>query len=195
MNPISPIKPSNSINPTNSSNPMNPSNRVILLTIDVEDWFQVENLRPCCPVSSWSSYELRVEKNTHRLLDLLDEASDQRSAVSGRPSNVNNKSSESCEFCQEKFRLDEQDEQEVSSAFPDEKQKDPAKTKEGITKSLTGATKAQLNRGTSCCSESTLSQFRPSGAEAPPGRRQETEKRSGRSCKSCLIIFLAVHYS
>jgi hypothetical protein len=44
----------------------------ILLTVDVEDWFQVENLRPCCPVSSWSSYELRVERNTHRLLDLLD---------------------------------------------------------------------------------------------------------------------------
>jgi polysaccharide deacetylase family protein (PEP-CTERM system associated) len=52
----------------------------ILLTIDVEDWFQVENLRPACPVTSWSSYELRVEKNTHRLLDLLDEASLQRSA-------------------------------------------------------------------------------------------------------------------
>ena len=53
-------------------NPMNPSNQFILLTVDVEDWFQVENLRPCCPVSSWSSHELRVERNTHRLLDLLD---------------------------------------------------------------------------------------------------------------------------
>lgn len=45
---------------------------VILLTFDVEDWFQVENLRKACPISSWSSYELRVEKNTLRLLDLLD---------------------------------------------------------------------------------------------------------------------------
>jgi polysaccharide deacetylase family protein (PEP-CTERM system associated) len=56
----------------------------ILLTIDVEDWFQVENLRTCCPVSSWSSYQLRVEQNTHRILDLLDEASAQRSAISGQ---------------------------------------------------------------------------------------------------------------
>ena len=44
----------------------------ILLTIDVEDWFQVENFKQCIPFSSWSSYELRVEKNTHHLLDLLD---------------------------------------------------------------------------------------------------------------------------
>jgi polysaccharide deacetylase family protein (PEP-CTERM system associated) len=75
MNPTSPMNSSNSNNPMNSSNPLNPtnpSNQVILLTIDVEDWFQVENLRACCPVSSWSSYDLRVEKNTHRLLDLLD---------------------------------------------------------------------------------------------------------------------------
>jgi len=54
----------------------------ILLTIDVEDWFQVENLRPCCPVSSWSTFELRVERNTHKLLDLFNEVSCQRSAVS-----------------------------------------------------------------------------------------------------------------
>ncbi len=44
----------------------------ILLTIDVEDWFQVENFKQYIPFPSWPSYELRVEKNTHRLLDLLD---------------------------------------------------------------------------------------------------------------------------
>jgi len=44
----------------------------ILLTFDVEDWFQVENLRPYCPPATWDQYELRVERNTHRLLDLLD---------------------------------------------------------------------------------------------------------------------------
>jgi len=44
----------------------------ILLTIDVEDWFQVENFKQWISFSSWSSYELRVEKNTHRLLDLFD---------------------------------------------------------------------------------------------------------------------------
>jgi len=44
----------------------------ILLTIDVEDWFQVENFKQCLPFSSWAGCELRVEKNTHHILDLLD---------------------------------------------------------------------------------------------------------------------------
>jgi len=44
----------------------------LLLTIDVEDWFQVENFKQWIPFSSWSSCESRVEKNTHRLLDLFD---------------------------------------------------------------------------------------------------------------------------
>jgi hypothetical protein len=47
----------------------------IILTIDVEDWFQVENFKQWIPFSSWSSYELRVEKNTYHLLDLLDSIS------------------------------------------------------------------------------------------------------------------------
>jgi polysaccharide deacetylase family protein (PEP-CTERM system associated) len=46
--------------------------KYILLTIDVEDWFQVENFRPWIPFETWDQYELRVEKNTHRLLDLFD---------------------------------------------------------------------------------------------------------------------------
>jgi peptidoglycan-N-acetylglucosamine deacetylase len=53
----------------------------ILLTVDVEDWFQVENFKPWIPYSSWESCELRAERNTHRILDLLDEASCQRSAI------------------------------------------------------------------------------------------------------------------
>ena len=44
----------------------------ILITIDVEDWFQVENFKQYIPFSSWSSHDLRVEKNTHRILNLLD---------------------------------------------------------------------------------------------------------------------------
>lgn len=44
---------------------------VILLTVDVEDWFQVENLRSCFPLANWSGCELRVEQNTRRLLDLF----------------------------------------------------------------------------------------------------------------------------
>ena len=46
-----------------------------LLTVDVEDWFQVENFKSCIPYSSWPSRELRVERNTHRILDLFDSAS------------------------------------------------------------------------------------------------------------------------
>lgn len=44
----------------------------VLLTIDVEDWFQVENFKPWISFSSWNSKELRVEKNVHCLLDLFD---------------------------------------------------------------------------------------------------------------------------
>jgi polysaccharide deacetylase family protein (PEP-CTERM system associated) len=50
----------------------NKNNNFILLTIDVEDYFQVENFKPWIPFNTWSSYELRVEKNIHRLLDLFD---------------------------------------------------------------------------------------------------------------------------
>lgn len=56
----------------------------ILLTIDVEDWFQVENFKPWIPFSSWSSHELRVEKNTHRILDLLDSFNGPRKTGNGR---------------------------------------------------------------------------------------------------------------
>jgi polysaccharide deacetylase family protein (PEP-CTERM system associated) len=47
-------------------------NHTILLTIDVEDWFQVENFKKCIPYSSWPNCELRVERNVHKILDLLD---------------------------------------------------------------------------------------------------------------------------
>ncbi len=50
------------------------SSRYFLLTIDVEDWFQVENFKTSIPLSSWSSCESRVEKNTHLFLDFLDTA-------------------------------------------------------------------------------------------------------------------------
>jgi polysaccharide deacetylase family protein (PEP-CTERM system associated) len=48
------------------------SSKLILLTVDVEDWFQVENFKPWIPCDSWDSFDLRVERNTHRLLDLFD---------------------------------------------------------------------------------------------------------------------------
>jgi polysaccharide deacetylase family protein (PEP-CTERM system associated) len=43
-----------------------------LLTVDVEDWFQVENLRFLYPCDIWNKQELRVERNTRQLLDLFD---------------------------------------------------------------------------------------------------------------------------
>ena len=49
------------------------SKKAILLTVDVEDWFQVENFKPWIPFSTWDSCDLRVERNVHRLLDLFDE--------------------------------------------------------------------------------------------------------------------------
>lgn len=51
---------------------MNSSNSTILFTVDVEDWFQVENFRQWIPFETWNRCELRVEQNVNRLLDLLD---------------------------------------------------------------------------------------------------------------------------
>jgi polysaccharide deacetylase family protein (PEP-CTERM system associated) len=51
----------------------------ILLTFDVEDWFQVENFKQWIPFATWNSRELRVERNVHRLLDLLDKGCGVRS--------------------------------------------------------------------------------------------------------------------
>lgn len=55
--------------------------RHLLITVDVEDWFQVENFRDCIPFSSWPSCQMRVEQNTHVLLDLFDSAAEK----SGQP--------------------------------------------------------------------------------------------------------------
>jgi len=64
----------------------NKNNKFILLTIDVEDWFQVENFKPWIPFNTWPSYELRIEKNTHRLLDLFDSITyRKKSKISGLP--------------------------------------------------------------------------------------------------------------
>lgn len=44
------------------------------MSIDVEDWFQVENFKAFIGFDSWPSRELRVEANTDRLLRLFHEA-------------------------------------------------------------------------------------------------------------------------
>jgi polysaccharide deacetylase family protein (PEP-CTERM system associated) len=43
------------------------------LTIDVEDYFQVSAFERCVSRECWDSYPLRVEGNTSRILDILDE--------------------------------------------------------------------------------------------------------------------------
>ena len=44
----------------------------ILLTFDIEDWFQVENFKKYISYSSWDSKEFRAEKNVHEILNILD---------------------------------------------------------------------------------------------------------------------------
>ncbi len=41
------------------------------ISIDVEDWFCVANLRGAIDYKDWDKQELRVARNTHRILDLL----------------------------------------------------------------------------------------------------------------------------
>ncbi|HEX2249092.1 MAG TPA: polysaccharide deacetylase family protein, partial [Gemmatimonadales bacterium] len=43
------------------------------MSVDVEDWFQVENLKPAIRRDSWDSQERRVERNTMRILEILSE--------------------------------------------------------------------------------------------------------------------------
>jgi polysaccharide deacetylase family protein (PEP-CTERM system associated) len=43
------------------------------MTIDVEDYYQVSAFESCVRFEDWPSHESRVERNTLRLLDILDE--------------------------------------------------------------------------------------------------------------------------
>lgn len=43
------------------------------ISIDVEEWFQVENLKSAIPRSTWDDYPLRVEENTQQILDIFEE--------------------------------------------------------------------------------------------------------------------------
>ena len=55
----------------------------VLLTFDVEDWFQVENLRALFPEPAWDFQPLRVEEATERILDALDAAGAERNGLKG----------------------------------------------------------------------------------------------------------------
>ncbi len=48
--------------------------KTFCFTVDVEDWFQAENLRAFHPPSSWDERESRVERNTRRILDVAADA-------------------------------------------------------------------------------------------------------------------------
>jgi len=52
--------------------PVSCTGKKILLTFDIEDWFQVENFKSHIDYSSWPTQEFRVERSTHELLNLLD---------------------------------------------------------------------------------------------------------------------------
>jgi polysaccharide deacetylase family protein (PEP-CTERM system associated) len=53
------------------STPSDPPKSII--SVDVEDYFQVESFAGVVDRARWGDYECRVEPNTRRLLDLLDE--------------------------------------------------------------------------------------------------------------------------
>lgn len=53
---------------------MEPTSKSVtnIVSIDVEDWFQVENFAPAIPRTSWESYPLRVERNVDAILGILE---------------------------------------------------------------------------------------------------------------------------
>lgn len=55
------------------STPPADGDRRAAMSIDVEDWFHVANLAGVIPRHTWDQRELRVERNTERMLELLDE--------------------------------------------------------------------------------------------------------------------------
>jgi polysaccharide deacetylase family protein (PEP-CTERM system associated) len=46
----------------------------VAITIDVEDWFHAENLKAAVRGIGWDNCELRVERNTMRMLEILEAA-------------------------------------------------------------------------------------------------------------------------
>ena len=46
-----------------------------IMTVDVEDWFHVENLKRVIPRSTWDDRDTRIVRNTSRMLELLEQES------------------------------------------------------------------------------------------------------------------------
>ncbi|RME75674.1 MAG: DUF3473 domain-containing protein [Planctomycetota bacterium] len=53
---------------------MSPETLEGAISVDVEEYFHVENLREAAPPHTWDELPSRVEHATHRVLDLFDEA-------------------------------------------------------------------------------------------------------------------------
>jgi len=63
------------VNAATAYAPPAPASRTLgpaAMSIDVEDWFHVENLKHAVSRASWETRELRVERNTELMLELLD---------------------------------------------------------------------------------------------------------------------------
>lgn len=64
--------------------PATPNQIVNALTIDVEDYFQVNAFSKVIPQEDWDSFEPTVERNTYRILDILDSHNEQQTTNNGR---------------------------------------------------------------------------------------------------------------
>jgi len=60
-----------------------------ILTIDIEDYFQVHAFSDVIKFDDWGNYECRIERNTDRLLEILDEVRTQDSKLSTQNSQLN----------------------------------------------------------------------------------------------------------
>jgi polysaccharide deacetylase family protein (PEP-CTERM system associated) len=56
---------------TSDVSPASDGGHRAVMSVDVEDWFHVENLRPMIRRGTWSEQRLRVEQNTDRMLALM----------------------------------------------------------------------------------------------------------------------------
>ena len=59
-----------------------------ILTIDLEDYFQVHAFSNVIKFEDWDKFECRIERNTDRLLEILDEVRTQHSELSTQNLNV-----------------------------------------------------------------------------------------------------------
>ena len=83
------IRQPNKLKQRNEPNkPKRPSMIVNALTIDVEDYFQVHAFSSTIRREDWDSFEPRVEKNTHRILDLLDSVKSNNREKSSNPTDT-----------------------------------------------------------------------------------------------------------